>query len=877
MLLAGGLGLSVALAWQVLREIQLASPSNPSGVRPSPWIAATPWLLLAGGSLISVLGFALIRTRRAADSDTPPPTDEASSTLTAGACGAPSPDERALRHAEARFCCAFDDASIGMVILESDWRIVRANESLGQMLGYGAAALAGLNLLDLFNPADRSALLEALPTLAEQDVPAPRRTVEKRLQHRDGRVVWARTSLAVVPEEGGRPRFLTAQIEDTTERRRAGELLRHNTEQLRACIENTPNVAVQWYDREGRVVFWNRASETLTGWSAEEALGLTPEKIFRTGQSAAEFVAILRDLEKTGETLGPFELGFSHRDGTPRSCLSTLFAIPTAGGDPQFVCMDVDMTAATRATQALAQSEERLRAIVETIEEVFWTAEPGGIQATYISPAVSKVWGYPPERFLQNPSCVLETIHPDDRATFLAAVDRQAQGQRTSIEYRVFHADGSIRWIWDQGFPVLDASGRLIAINGLATNITERRRLETELRQAQKMEAIGTLAGGIAHDFNNILGSIMGFSELARLDAKGNAAAEQSLHEVLRASRRAKALVQQILAFSRRDEAGREPVLLGPITREAIQLLRAAAPASIRLDLRIPHELPAVLADPTQLHQVVMNLGTNAIHAIRPGHGAVELRLERIEITPEEAAVHRGLNTGPHVRLTVADSGAGIAPAALEHIFEPFFTTKAPGEGSGLGLSVVHGIVNSHGGVVTVESQPGVGTTVQVYLPALGSPPPEEAVTSRSLSSAPSSPSAASSSVQDQRAGGGEHVLFVDDEPSLVQVGKRVLEECGYRVTTKNDPVAAWDEFRRRPDDFDLVITDLTMPNLDGAGLALQILQLRPAMPVLLTTGFGASVTREQALRLGIRDLLFKPTDPATLGDAVHRALDVSK
>ena len=767
--------------------------------------------------------------------------------------------ESSVRQTEEQFRRAFEDANVGMAIADCDLNLRHANGGFCQMLGLNREDLIHRNVIDLTHPDDREVTrqrVEALTRDAQHCV-----SIEKRYVRNDGQVVWGLANVALVRDEQNKPRFFVAHVQDISETRRATEELRVNAERLRACIENTPNVAVQWYDRLGRVIFWNRASEALVGWTSGEAQGRSPAELFDTGNEPDEFIRSLREVERTGQTIGPFECKFRHRDGSQRTCLSTLFSIPASGGERYFVCMDVDITEARKAASALAESEERLRAIVETIEEAFWIAEPGKIHASYISPGVEKIWGHPPERFLQKPALVLETIHPEDRAAFLQAVDQQAAGQHTSIEYRVFHADRSIRWVWDQGFPVRDAEGRLVAVNGIATDITQRKKLEAQLRQAQKMEAIGTLAGGIAHDFNNILGSIIGFTELARFDSGGNQVVLQNLNDALKASHRAKALVQQILAFSRQQESHSQPVQFGPIVREAAKLLRAAAPASIQFSVQIAEPLPTVLADPTQLHQMVMNLGTNAIQSIGSGHGAVSLSLETFAADETFVAAHPEMNLGPHVRLAVSDSGSGMNSETMDHMFDPFFTTKPPGEGSGLGLSVVHGIVKNHQGIITVQSQPGKGTTFHIVLPA----------------GLPQNPAPVSSDKVTARAerGRGQHILFVDDEPTLGIIGRRVLERCGYRVTVKTDPREALETFQRSPDDFDLVITDLTMPPMDGLTLAAKLQGLRPGLPILLTTGHGAGVTLEAVRRAGIRDLLFKPNDLETIGEAVSRALEV--
>jgi nitrogen-specific signal transduction histidine kinase/CheY-like chemotaxis protein len=384
----------------------------------------------------------------------------------------------------------------------------------------------------------------------------------------------------------------------------------------------------------------------------------------------------------------------------------------------------------------------------------------------------------------------------------------------------------------------------------------ERGKLEVQLRQSQKMEAIGTLAGGIAHDFNNILSAIMGNTELAKLDSGGNPSLLESLDAINRASLRAKDLVKQILAFSRQQKVERKPILLEPVVREVFKLLRSTLPAQIELSLKVQNEPGKVLADATEIHQVVMNLCTNAAHAITPKTGRIELRLA--PHTVDESLVLRlpDLRVGPYVRLSVIDTGHGIAVETLKRIFDPFFTTKQPGEGTGLGLAVVHGIVKGHDGAIDVSSELGKGTTFEVYLPMLEG----EVKTTETHSKPP-------------RLGNRERILFVDDEESLCALCVKGLERLNYAVTSFSDAGKALEQFRTRPEDWDLVITDLNMPGISGVTFASEILQVRPNMLILLATGYSANWTLEKVRAMGILGIVQKPMSYSILAEAVEEAL----
>jgi CheY-like chemotaxis protein len=368
------------------------------------------------------------------------------------------------------------------------------------------------------------------------------------------------------------------------------------------------------------------------------------------------------------------------------------------------------------------------------------------------------------------------------------------------------------------------------------------------------MEAIGTLAGGIAHDFNNILAAIIGFAELARIVSDENAEARDHLGEVLKASFRARDLVRQILTFSRRTESEFAPVDVHLIVREALKLLRASLPSTI--ELRHTGGRPGrVLGDPTQIHQIVMNLCTNAYQAMPEG-GTLEVALEHANIDESQVAELRPLEAGPCLKLSVRDTGHGIAPAIMDRIFDPYFTTKEKTKGTGLGLAVVHGAVKAHKGAIHVTSRLGEGTTFDVLLPLVDTaaqPRPEED------RSAPR---------------GNECLLFVDDEPSIEALGRHMLEAFGYRVTTSRDPAEALARFRASPTDFDLVITDMTMPGMTGDRLAQELMRIRPELPVIVCTGYNELIDPQRARELGIGALVMKPFLRDDLAELIRSLLD---
>ena len=390
-----------------------------------------------------------------------------------------------------------------------------------------------------------------------------------------------------------------------------------------------------------------------------------------------------------------------------------------------------------------------------------------------------------------------------------------------------------------------------------AFDVTEKRREEARFQQVQKMEALGTLAGGIAHDFNNILSAILGYGEMiSRFEIPEDSPAQESLGQILSASHRAKDLVKRILAFSRQSSVEKINLDVRPLLRESVMFLSSSLPATVEIRQSIDPDAGTIHADPTQIQQVIMNLVANAAHAMEKDGGTLEISLAPGNLSAEEVRAEEGLQEGPHVRLSVADTGHGIDPAVLDRIFEPFFTTKEADKGTGLGLYVVHGIVREHGGMIRVDSAPGKGSAFHVFFPAVEAGPKEEAAAPETLPK------------------GRERILFVDDEPSLARLGKLALERLGYRVETMTSAREALEAFRRDPDSFDLVITDTTMPGMRGEVLVDRLRNIHPGIPVIICSGFNERLDEEKALAIGASAFVLKPLNLNDLARVVRNTLD---
>jgi len=515
------------------------------------------------------------------------------------------------------------------------------------------------------------------------------------------------------------------------------------------------------------------------------------------------------------------------------------------------------------AEKALSESDSKYRAILETIDEGYFEVDLAG-NLTFLNDSMCKMLGYPRTTLFAMNNQHFTTPETAKRMyNDFNQIYRTGQpAQRT--EYEIIRKDGTKRSIELSSSLMRDNQNQPIGFHGIVQDLSERlqvkeekKKIETQLLQSQKMEAIGTLAGGIAHDFNNILSLIIGYTELAMGSLPEDSRARSDMNKLLQAGDRAKELVKQILTFSRHTEQVKKPILIQPIVKEALKLLRATLPTTIEIHQNISTD-SMVLADPTQMHQVIMNLCTNAYHAMSEKGGVLDVSITDTELDAEFTAKHLNTYPGPYLRLTISDTGQGIEQEALDRIFEPYFTTKGQNGGTGMGLAVVHGIVKSHGGTITVYSKPGKGSTFNVFLPKIEHAEADKEGDVR-LGTIPT---------------GKEHILFIDDEPAIVDIGKGMLEHLGYTVEIRTSPIEALAAFTALSDKFDLIISDMTMPKMTGDELAKKILAIRPDIPIILCTGFSEHINEEQAKAIGVRKLIMKPFIMREMAEAIRQVLD---
>jgi PAS domain S-box-containing protein len=636
-----------------------------------------------------------------------------------------------------------------------------------------------------------------------------------------------------------------------TERQRAEEALRVSEERYRNLFNNAQIGLYQTRISDGLVLEVNLRAAQLYGYkSREECIGdyVASEHYIDPGTRER----LLMELQKNGEVKN-WEARLTRRDGSIYWSRFSCRIHPEKG---YIEGVAADITEEKLTGKKLRESEERYRLLVENSPLGIISVSRQG-QIMDVNPVFLSILGSTSER----------EVRAINIFNYAPLVETGIAGNvRRCLEYGeagIYETPHTSKWGKEVFFryhltPIRDMNSQITGVQAIVEDISDKKKLEAQLFQAQKMEAIGTLAGGIAHDFNNILAAMMGYAELASLDAPEGSKANMRWQEVLKAGLRARDLVQQILTFSRQSSQERKPVEIGPIVKETLKLLRASLPSTVEIRQHVESNADVIETDPTQIHQVLMNLCTNAAHAMRESGGTLEVSLSKVDMQGSTTTPYPDLHAGPYVRLSVSDTGHGIPPQLLKRIFDPYFTTKPVGEGTGLGLAVVHGIVKSHGGEITVSSKPGKGTTFHVYLP--GTDGPQEV--------------AASQRVEPYRLGRQECLLLIDDEQALVDVGKQMLEHLGYRVIVRTSSVEALELFRNQPEKFDLVITDMTMPNMTGDKLAREMMGIRPGMPIILCTGFSEHIAEEKVKKIGIREFVMKPLVMSDLSKTIRRVLD---
>ena len=507
------------------------------------------------------------------------------------------------------------------------------------------------------------------------------------------------------------------------------------------------------------------------------------------------------------------------------------------------------------AEKQLWKSREQYKALTDNLHVGIYrnTADPEG-KFLEANPAIVEIFGFQNKDEFLNIQVSDLYQKPEDRIKFNEKM--RTIGFVRNEELQLKKKDGSPISCSVSAVAVKDDRGKVKYYDGVIEDITELKQLENQFRQAQKMEAIGTLAGGIAHDFNNILSAIMGYTELSKMEVLEEGQLKQNLNEIYAACIRAKDLVKHILDFSRQSGMERKPIQINPIVKEAIKMLRASLPTTIEIRHHIDENAGSIIADATQIHQVLMNLCTNAYQAMNDKGGILEISLSNTHVSASQDSFNPDMRAGHYLKLTISDTGHGMKPEVLKRIFEPYYTTKAKGTGTGLGLAVVHGIVKGFSGTITVRSEPNEGTTFEIFIPRV-----------KNATKSTTRP-------REDLQTGNEQILLVDDEPAIVDIGKKMLERLGYTVSTRTSGVEALELFKNQPEKYDLIITDLTMPNMTGEKLARELLKIHSGIPVILCTGFSEQLSKEEAIEIGVKEFITKPISMNQMAKSIRKALD---
>jgi len=766
--------------------------------------------------------------------------------------------EEALRESEGRYRLLAENVTDVIWIRDMNLNLTYISPSVKNQQGYSVEEAKARTLEETWTPESLKYIGEVFVEELEMEKDNQKdmsrsRTIEVEIKCKDGSIIWTEAKMSFLRNKDGEPIGTIGVTRNITERKKGERALRESEATLRSIFRAAPTGIGLVRDRVIKQV--NERLCEMLGYSQKELLEQNARILYLTDEDF-DYVGREKYLQINDKGTGTVETRWQRKDGKVIDVILSSTPI-----DPNDLSIGVtftalDITVRKQAEEALQESEGKYRTVLEANPDAVVVYDIKG-NVIYFNPAFTRIFGWTLEERIGNK---MDIFVPEEawRETKMM-IKKVLAGERFSgIETHRYNQKGEIIPVSISGAIYKDQNGKPSGSVINLRDITEQKKLESQLQQSQKMEAIGTLAGGIAHDINNILGIILGNTELAMDDIPNWNPVRPNLEEARIASLRAKDVVRQLLSFARKTEMEKKPTNIIPIVKESFKLLRSSIPTSIEIRQNISKDVDTILADPTQINQILINLCTNADHAM-PDGGIIEIILNNIELDEANTAQHSDLYPGRYVNLTVTDTGHGISQEVIDRIFDPYFTTKDVGKGTGMGLSVVHGIVKKHNGAITVKSEPGKGTTFSIFFPAVE----EDAV----IESEPT----------EKLPTGNEKILFIDDEPSIVNMTRQMLERLGYEVDTKMSSIEALELFRSKPDQFDLIITDMTMPSMTGDKLVKEVLNIRPDMPTIICTGFSDKIDAEKAKEIGATEYIEKPVDKRNLAIKVRGVLDGKK
>jgi len=721
---------------------------------------------------------------------------------------------------------------------------IGANPAADKLLGVDNQAYIGKTIEEAFPPLSQTEVPEMYRKAAKQGIPWE----TEQVNYEDDQIIGAFEVRAFQISLNKMASVFT----DITNRKKIEKALIESEESYRLIAENVADV-IWTMDMNFRFTYISPSIFQLRGYTVEEAMQqsieetILPETLSKVMALVNQKLMLIESRDDEGWSPVTFEAEQPCKDGTTIWSHNNARFLSGPNGEPASILgITRNITERRLAEDALKKSERRYRTLFEKSTDAIFIVERDTGRYLDANEAAVRLSG---RRLSELKKLTTQDVTPDkyhERLDLLVELNSAEKlGKVTYV-----HPDGTQKIAMLTSLP-LDTK----AIIGIARDITDELAMEDQLRQAQKMEAIGTLAGGIAHDFNNILSAILGYSELALADLPPETSLRNKLEAIYSSGVRARELVAQILAFSRKDELVKSPVEMHTIIKDALKLLRPAIPTTIDIQTEITSK-SQILGDPTRLHQIIMNLCTNAYQAMQETGGILQISLSDIELQGD-AAKRIDISDGSYGRLVISDTGVGITSENLNRIFDPYFTTKEKGKGTGLGLAAVHGIVKSHGGKVMVESTIEKGTKFSVYLPLL---PVEISISEK----------------QDEpkTVGGNERILLVDDEVEILKIEEEMLKRLGYSITAKENPHEALELFKQQSEEFDLVISDMTMPNMSGDKFVENLIKIHSDIPIILCTGFSEIMTKEKAKSIGVKEFLMKPITMRDLSRTIRNVLD---